>query len=173
MSSKKQQEAKSRPIPWPYSDCFTRTVVPTVVDYTARVTHDGVIHELLLSRIEVPRCQTCSNLAMTTVADERVNESLRSRLHLLTPAQIRANIEKLELNQQELAEWLDVAPETVTRWMTGALIQSARMNTRLRLFLASPETRKMLRRLREDPQPDMEVRLPSDEGQEAAVLLSE
>ena len=66
MSSKKQKEPRSRPFPWPCSDCFTRTVVPTVIDYTAKVKHDGVIHELHLPAIEVPRCQTCGNLVITT-----------------------------------------------------------------------------------------------------------
>lgn len=170
MSSKKQQEPKSRPFPWPCSDCFTRTVVPTVIDYTAKVKHDGVIHELHLPAIEVPRCQTCGNLVCTTEVDERVNDALRSRLHLLTPAQIRANIAKLGLNQQELAEWLDVAPETVSRWMTGALIQSSRMNKRLRMFFAFPDARAMLRRLDEDPQLGIEVRLQSQEAQEPLAL---
>ncbi len=164
MSAKNQQEPKSRPFPWLCSDCVTRTVVPTVIDYTAKVKHDGVIHELHLPKIEVPRCQTCGNLVVTTEVDERVNDALRSKLHLLAPQQIRANIEKLGLSQQELAEWLDVAPETVSRWMTGALIQSSRMNKRFRMFFAFPEAREMLRRLDENPQLGMEACLPSDEG---------
>lgn len=163
MRSKKQKAPKSRPFPWPCSDCCTRTVVPTVMDYTAKVKHDGVIHELHLPGIEVPRCRTCGNLVVTTEVDERVNDALRSKLHLLTPAQIRANIKKLDLNQQELAEWLDVAPETVSRWLTGALIQSSRMNKRLRLFFAFPAVREMLRRMDEDPELGMEARLPRDE----------
>ena len=143
-----------------------------MIDYTAKVKHDGVIHELHLPQIEVPRCQTCGNLVVTTAVDERVNDALRSKLHLLTPAQIRTNIDKLDLNQQELADWLDVAPETVSRWMTGALIQSSRSNTRLRLFFASPETREMLRRLHEDPQLGMEVLL-SNGGSRCASAVSE
>jgi len=157
MSAKKQQEPKSRPFPWLCSDCVTRTVVPTVIDYTAKVKHDGVIHKLHLPKTEVPRCQTCGNLVVTTEVDERVNDALRSKLHLLTPEQIRANIDKLGLNQQELAEWLDVAPETVSRWVTGALIQSSRMNKRLRMFFAFPAAREMLRSLDEDPLLGMEV----------------
>ena len=157
MLSEKQNERRSRPFPWPCSDCFTRTVVPTVIDYTAKVRHDGVIHEFHLPAIEVPRCQTCGNLVITSAIDERVNDALRSRLGLLTPEQLRANAEKLSLTQQELAEWLDVAPETIARWMSGALIQPSRMNKRLRLFFASPEARAMLRRLDQDPQLGTEV----------------
>lgn len=169
MSSKKQKEPKSRPFPWLCSDCSTKTVVPTVIDYTAKVKHDGVVHELHLPAIEVPRCQTCGNLVVTTEVDDPVNDALRSKLHLLTPAQIRANIEKLDLTQQELAEWLDVAPETVSRWVTGALIQSSRMNKRLRMFFAFPEAREMLRRLDEDPQLGIEVRLQSGASKDRSV----
>src|SRR5438270_13946116 len=107
MPSQKQREPTPRPFPWACSNCSTATVVPTVIDYTAKVKHDGVIHELHLPGLEVPRCQTCGNLVVITEVDERVNDALRAQLHLLTPAQIRANIAKLDLNQQELAEWLD------------------------------------------------------------------
>jgi putative zinc finger/helix-turn-helix YgiT family protein len=135
-----------------------------VIDYTAKVKHDGALHELHFPALEVPRCQTCGETVITTAVDERINDALRSRLGLLMPAQIRRNIEKLGLNQQELAEWLDVAPETISRWMTGALIQSTRMNKRLRLFFASPEARDMLRRLDQDPQLGIEVCLQTAEG---------
>src|SRR5438105_2041527 len=116
MPAKKPRDAKVRPFPWLCSNCCTPTVVPTIIDYTARVKHDGVIHELHLPALEVPRCQTCGETVITTAVDERINETLRSHLGLLTPAQIRKNIERLGLNQQELAEWLDIAPETISRW---------------------------------------------------------
>src|SRR5436305_3122917 len=106
MPPKKQREPKERPFPWRCSDCFTHTVVPTVMDYTAKVKQDGVIHELHLPGIEVPRCQTCGETYYSTEVDERVNDALRSKLHLLTPAQMRKGIEKLGLKQQELAERL-------------------------------------------------------------------
>jgi hypothetical protein len=157
MKAQKEQETKSRPFPWLCPNCVTKTVVPTVIDHTFKVKHDGAIHELHLPEIEVPRCRTCGELIITTAVDERVNDVLRERLHLLTPAQIRANIEKLGLTQQELAEWLDVAPETLSRFVTGALIQSSRMNKRLRMFFAFPAAREMLRHLDEDPHLGMEA----------------
>lgn len=159
MSRKNDPDRKSRPFPWLCSKCATRTVTPTLSDFTINVKHDGVIHELHLRQIQVPQCQTCGNQIVTTEIDEQVNDALRARLHLLTPAQIRVNIGKLGLTQQELAEWLDVAPETVSRWMTGALIQSSRMNKRLRMFFAFPAAREMLQRLDDEPELGMEVRL--------------
>lgn len=166
MSSPKQRELKERPFPWLCSDCFTHTVVPTVIDYVAKVKQDGVIHELHLPGIEVPRCQTCGGLTITTAIDELVNDALRSRLRLLTPAQIRKGIEKLGLRQQELAERLGVAAETISRWVNGALIQSRAMDNLLRLFFALPEVREVLRGANQDPQLGTEV-IPQISGAES------
>src|SRR5262245_9590632 len=127
MAPTNQKERKSRPFPWTCSNCLTPTVVPTVMDYTARVKQDGVVHELHLPAIEVPRCQTCGETFSTTAVDERVSAALRSHLRLLTPAQIRKGIEEFGLKQQEFAERLGVAPETISRWVNGALIQSRAM----------------------------------------------
>src|SRR5437870_11061577 len=158
MPPKKQKEPRSRPFPWPCAHCFTPTVVPTVIDYTAKVKHDSVVHELHLPALEVPRCQTCGETVITTAVDEKINEALHSHLRLLTPAQIRKGIEKLGLKQQELAERLGVAPETISRWVNGALIQSRAMDNLLRLFFALPQVRDVLLGASQDPQLGTEVR---------------
>jgi putative zinc finger/helix-turn-helix YgiT family protein len=122
------------------------------VDYTAKVKHDGVVYELQLPSLEVPRCQNCGEIYTTTAVDEKVSDALRSRLRLLTPAQIRQGIEKLGLKQQEVAERLGVAPETISRWVNGALIQSRAMDNFLRVFFALPEVRQVLQGPNQDPQ---------------------
>jgi putative zinc finger/helix-turn-helix YgiT family protein len=151
MPAKQSREPRDRPFPWPCSNCATLTVVPTVIHYTAKVKHDGVVHELHLPALEVPRCQTCGETVITTAVDEKINEALRSHLRLLTPAQIRNGIEKLGLQQQELAERLGVAPETISRWVNGALIQSRAMDNFLRVYFAIPEVRGALRGADQDP----------------------
>lgn len=78
------KEPKERPFPWPCADCYTLTVVLTLMDYTARVKHDGVVYELHLPSLEIPRCQTCGETVITNTIDEQINEALRARLHLLT-----------------------------------------------------------------------------------------
>src|SRR5262249_43852317 len=151
MSPEKSREPKARPFPWLCVDCFTRTVVPTVIDYTAKVKQDGVLHELHLPALEVPRCTTCGETVITTDVDEKINEALRSHLRMLTPAQIRKGIETLGLQQQELAERLGVAAETISRWVNGALIQSRAMDNLLRLFFALPEVRGVLLGAEQNP----------------------
>jgi putative zinc finger/helix-turn-helix YgiT family protein len=152
MSQPNLNVPRTRPFPWPCSDCYTATVVPTIIDYTAKVKQDGVIHELHLPRIEIPRCQTCGELTITSAVDELVNDALRSKLRLLTPEQMRQGIEKLGLNQQELANRLGVAPETISRWVTGAIIQSRAMDNLLRIYFAIPEVRDALQGANQDPQ---------------------
>src|SRR5262249_5932204 len=55
------------------------------------------------------------------------------------------------------AERLGVAPETISRWVNGALIQSRAMDNLLRLFFALPEVRDVLRGASQDPQLGAEV----------------
>jgi putative zinc finger/helix-turn-helix YgiT family protein len=151
MAQKNEKEQKGRPFPWLCSDCFTRTVVPTVTEYTTKVKHDGTIHELHFPALEIPHCQTCGETYTTTAVDEQINDALRAKLRLLTPAQIRQGIERLGLKQQEIAERLGVAPETISRWVNGALIQSRAMDNLLRLFFALPQVREVLQGPNQDP----------------------
>jgi putative zinc finger/helix-turn-helix YgiT family protein len=140
-----------RPFPWPCPHCFKLTVVPTVMDYRANVKHDGVVHELRLATLEVPRCRSCGETVITTAVDERINDALRARLRLLTPVQMRQGIARLGLKQQGLAERLGVAPETISRWINGALIQSRAMDNLLRVYFAVPEARAVLLGSKQNP----------------------
>ena len=126
-------------------------MVPTVTDYTAKVKHDGVVHELHLPALEIPRCQSCGQTTMTTAVDEQVNAALRAKLRFLTPAQIRQGIEQLGLKQHQLAQKLGVAQETISRWLNGVLIQSRAMDNLLRVYFAFPEVRAVLRGDYQDP----------------------
>jgi putative zinc finger/helix-turn-helix YgiT family protein len=151
------REPTARPFPWPCPNCLTATVVPTVIEYTAKVKHDGIVHELHFPSLEVPRCRTCGETVITTAVDKRFNEALRSRLRLLTPIQIRTGTEELGLQQQELAQRLGIAGETITRWTDGTLIQSRAMDNLLRLFFALPQVRDVLRGANQDPHLGTEV----------------
>jgi putative zinc finger/helix-turn-helix YgiT family protein len=165
MTSRNAKEPKSRPFPWPCADCYTLTVVPTIMDYTAKVKHDGIVYEFLLPSVEIPRCQTCGETYTTSAIDDQVSDALRARLNLLTPLQIRKGIERLGLKQQELAERLGVAPETISRWVNGALIQSRAMDNLLRLFFALPEARRVLRGKNQDPDLGIAVCPQIEEGE--------
>ena len=94
---------------------------------------------------------------ITTTVDERINDALRSHLHLLTPAQIRSGIEKLGLQQQELAARAWRCPETISHWVNGGLFQAKAMDNLLRLFFALPRGGEVLVAQAQDPQLGIEV----------------
>jgi putative zinc finger/helix-turn-helix YgiT family protein len=157
MVANNPRESMARPFPWPCPNCLTATVVPTIIEYTAKVRHDGIVHELHFPSVEVPRCRTCGETVITTAVDERFNNALRARLRLLTPAQIRHGTEELGLQQQELAQRLGVSAEAISRWTNGTLIQSRAMDNLLRLFFALPRVRDVLRGTNQDPHLGTEV----------------
>jgi DNA-binding transcriptional regulator YiaG len=92
----------------------------------------------------VTRCKACGEVYFTEESDERIVAALRDHLALLTPAQIRANLETLGLSQKEAAGRLGIAPETLSRWLCGAVIQSRAMDNLLRAFFACPQVREKL-----------------------------
>jgi DNA-binding transcriptional regulator YiaG len=151
MAQEHQEERKSGPFPWPCSNCLTRTVAPTVIPYTAKVKHDGTVYDLHFSALAVPRCQTCGETYSSTAVDDRISEALRSRLRLLTPAQIRKGIEKLGVAEGEVAKRLGVDQDTISRWVNGTLIQSRAMDNFLRVYFAIPEVRAVLQGTKQDP----------------------
>jgi putative zinc finger/helix-turn-helix YgiT family protein len=121
------------------------------MDFTTDVKHDGVVHRIHLPGLEVPRCQSCGETIITNAVDEQINNALRRHLRLLTPSQMRQGVKALGLSQQELAERLGVAKETISRWVNGALIQSRAMDNYLRVYFAVPEARAVLRGEEQDP----------------------
>jgi transcriptional regulator with XRE-family HTH domain len=56
------------------------------------------------------------------------------------------------LSQKDLAERLGVAEATISRWETGAQIQSRALDNLLRVYFAVPEVRSVLRGVEQDPQ---------------------
>ena len=54
VATKTTREPAARPFPWPCPHCLTATVVPAVIPYTARVKHDGTIHEMHFPALEIP-----------------------------------------------------------------------------------------------------------------------
>lgn len=122
-----------------------------VIPYTAGIKHDGILHSVEIPALEVPKCQACGELVFSTHVDEQINTALRAKLRLLTPAQIRSVRKELGADQKQLAERLGVANETISRWETGALIQSRAMDNLLRVYFALPEVRDVLIGADQDP----------------------
>jgi DNA-binding transcriptional regulator YiaG len=74
----------------------------------------------------------------------RLSDALRATAGLLQPGEIRAGREALGLTQKELANYLQIAEATLSRWETGAQIQQRSLDKLLRGFFGVEEFRRFL-----------------------------
>lgn len=153
MSTRHQsgREKGDRPYPWRCPTCGKCEVHPATVPYTAEIKHDGLAHSIYIPALETAKCRSCGELLITSNADDQINAALRARLRLLTPLQIRQRRKTLGLSQGELAERIGAAEGTISRWETGALIQSRTSDNLLRVYFASSAVRTMLIGKEQDP----------------------
>ena len=135
-----------RPFPWRCIKCKEREVYPLETDYITTVKHDGRPYEIRIPDLSIPTCRKCGERVITSKVDDEIVAALRIRVGLLMPQEMQQSRNQLELSQQELAEQLGVAKETISRWETGAMIQSRAMDNLMRLYFASEEVRSLLAR---------------------------
>lgn len=138
------KKRNAKPFPWGCSHCGTRTVVAAAEDYAAEICHDGKAYDICVPNALVPKCSECGRKVLTNSLSQQVYDALREKLGILTPAQIRANIGLLGLSQKDVASRIGVAPETLSRWITGAMIQTRANDRLLRLFFHLPAAREIL-----------------------------
>lgn len=108
------------------------------MDYATQFKHDGTLHDLKIHEMEIPTCSSCGTKWLGGEEDERVEQALREKVGLLSCSEIRAHRKRLGLSQEQLAERLGTAKESVSRWETGALIQSVIVDKLLRMFFKYP-----------------------------------
>jgi len=145
---------RDRPFPWSCVECKAKEVFPQITDYTTTAKHDGRVYTIHIPDLAIPTCRKCGDQTLSAGDDDRIIAALRAQVGLLTPEEIHKRRGQFEMTQQELAEQLGVAKETICRWETGALIQSRAMDNLLRLFFESVEVRRLLRqRFVLNPQP--------------------
>jgi len=141
------REQTAKPFPWRCPKCLKRAVQPNVLpEYQAKAKHDGRLHEFTIPALQVARCQACGEVLFTNETDEQISRALRENLGLLQPEQIRAL--RAERTQQDFADLLGTATETISRWETGVVIQSRSMDKFLRIFMTLPEAEETLRQPR-------------------------
>ena len=139
-----KRREKQKPFPWRCPQCARKEVRPRATNYTAQVKHDGRIHEITIENLEIPTCPSCGERVFSRSVDGQISQALRSKLTLLSPAEIRDKLRELALSQKELASRLGVAEATFSRWLTGAVIQSRALDNLMRVYFAFPEVRQAL-----------------------------
>jgi len=143
---KNSATAGNRPRKYPTrcTECGKAALRPVVIHREVKKNHDGRVYLLAINDLPVTRCGDCGEVFFTADSDDRVNAELREHLALLSPEQIRANLQSLGITQKDAAERLGVAPETLSRWLSGAMIQSRAMDNLMRSFFACAEVRDNL-----------------------------
>lgn len=141
----------TRPFPWKCRNCGERAVQPIRVDYATEMEHDGRPYALTVPNLDILECEQCHNRTLPDEAFAQVIAALRAEADLLTPEAIREHRKRLGLTQEEFANYLRVAKETVSRWESGKQIQQRAMNDFMTVFFNVPEAREFLRNLRGIP----------------------
>jgi putative zinc finger/helix-turn-helix YgiT family protein len=130
--------------PWKCRNCGEVKVCPVILDYSTEMDHDGRTYHLNIPKLELSECEVCKNQTVPDASFERIVDALRLEAKLLTPAKIKGKRKRLGLTQEQLADCLGVAKETVCRWETGGQIQQRAMDKLLRAFFDVPQLRKYL-----------------------------
>ena len=133
-----------RPFPWRCSACGKIELAPAVVRTTTAVKHHGRSHQVRVSDLPVLKCGACGALVFQNEAHQRIGRALRHQLGLLQPEEIRDGRKRAnDITQEQLAQAVDAAVATVSRWETGAVIQSRRADKALRRYFASHAERPL------------------------------
>lgn len=93
-------------------------------------------------------CDSCGNDVMSAEMATKLGKALEARYResvgLLSPDAIKAVRKSIGMNQKEFESLLGVASPTVSRWETGAMLQSKTADKLIRLIRDVPEARKHL-----------------------------
>src|SRR4051812_41906674 len=112
----------SKPYPWTCAACGKRAVKEAVVPYPVEGQHYSKQYLFTIPDLRVAKCESCGEIALTQSANAQISSAIRTHLGLLTPEEIRAGIETRHISQKQLAKEVDVAPETLSRWLSGTTI---------------------------------------------------
>ena len=134
-------QAKAKPYPRRCAVCGDVSVSRCRIPCNAEVRHDEKLHAFSIASLGIDQCERCGEQFFTKSTDEEINLALRSHLGLLTPHEIRAGLNLCDVNQKEFAEHLGIAAETVSRWLTGASIQTRTLDKLMRLYFTMPDVR--------------------------------
>lgn len=134
----------AKPYPRRCAECGKVAVEATTIPYKAEVKHDGKLHKFPIAKLKIDKCRSCGEEFFTTAPDEQITASLRSTIGLLPPQEIRRQLGLLGISQRTFASHLRIAPETVSRWMTGLAIQNRALDTLMRIDFAFPAVRQTL-----------------------------
>lgn len=119
-------------------ECGKNEVYPRRITFIINKNHDGVLHELSMNDVPASLCTSCRSVSYTEETDNKINESLREKVGLLTPQQIEAGLTSLGISHNDLADRLwgadgnGIYGNEVSMWIAGMVIQSKVMDNKIR-----------------------------------------
>jgi putative transcriptional regulator len=115
---------------------------------------DGKEVMVVAENVPVERCDNpeCGEELSGPEAASIRHMAICRALGLLTPGEIRAIRDRLNLTQAEFARLTRLGEATICRWERGRLLQNPAMDRYLRLIASSEDNVRFLRRLQEPSQ---------------------
>jgi len=132
------------PFPWLCGQCGAGKVFPDKITYDTTLRYEGRDYQIVVPELPALKCQDCGETLLNNESDAELSRVFRDQLKLLQPETIREGRRRLGFSQREFAELLGVAEESVSRWETGAQMQSRVVDKIMRVYFASPEAREVL-----------------------------
>lgn len=106
--------------------------------------------KMVVTGIAHLRCPKCGEGILSLEAMRelslRAHAAYRERFGLLSPNEIRSIRVKYGLTQAQLAKLLRLGGNTLSRWESGRIVQTAAMDVLLRLLRDLPESLRYLKR---------------------------
>lgn len=120
---------------------FVRRVAPP---HHRKLRYEGAAHDVLVTDMPEWHCAACELSVTDEEGDEPLQAALRRHVGLLTPQQIKAGIKDLGITQDKFSEKIRCAPESISRWLNGAVLQSRVYDCLMRIYFQFPEVRGAL-----------------------------
>ena len=122
-------------------ETFAKRVAPP---HCRKLRYEGAAHDVLVTDMPEWHCSACNLSVTDEEGDEPLQAALRRHVGLLTPQQIKAGIKDLGITQEKFAERIRCAPESISRWLNGAVLQSRVYDCLMRVYFQFPEVRGAL-----------------------------
>ena len=157
---------------------FARRVAPP---HHRKLRYEGAAHEVLVTDMPEWHCAACELSVTDEEGDEPLQAALRKHVGLLAPQQIKAGIKDLGITQEKFAEKIRCAPESISRWLNGAVLQSRVYDCLMRIYFQFPEVRGALDQFSPDASFGEKVVFgetavhadPADQKKDSAVRLDD
>jgi DNA-binding transcriptional regulator YiaG len=142
MNNDDNRAPKTKPQPWRCGECREKAVFLEPVDYSITLNYEGRDYALLVPALPVGTCRHCGYVTIPHRSAVKIDDALVKAAGILTAAEIRGNLLKLQLEPAEVADYLGVDAETVALWADGMRMQSRAQDRLMRLYFELPAVRE-------------------------------